>query len=243
MNILFPIAGYGTRFKQKGFLDLKPFVKIKGKYIIEYALSSLKLKGNYYIITRLLEQHYIDILKNIEAKYNLKLNIIDVGRDTSGQAETCYLVTEQINLSEPLIITNCDQYTPWNEHKFLNFIKSNNYDGVVSTYKHNDIIINQPGKYSYIKLNENNIAIELKEKFAISENALNGIFYWKTGELFKQSAQELLNDTSIDGERYVSLTYNYLINKNYRVTNYLMEQEEFVSLGSPEEVDMNINKL
>ena len=243
MNILFPIAGHGTRFKQQGFLDLKPFVKIKDKYIIEYALTSLKIKGNYYIITRLLEQQYINILNDISNKYNIKLNIIDVGRDTSGQAETCFLITDQIDLNCPLIITNCDQYTPWNEHKFLNFIKSNNYDGVVSTYKHHDIIINQPGKYSYIKLNENNIATELKEKFAISEHALNGIFYWKTGSLFKSSAQKLLNDTSILGERYVSLTYNYLIKENYKITNYLMEDDEFVSLGSPEEVEININKL
>ena len=31
MNILFPIAGHGTRFKSKGFNEPKPFVKIKDK--------------------------------------------------------------------------------------------------------------------------------------------------------------------------------------------------------------------
>jgi dTDP-glucose pyrophosphorylase len=243
MNILLPIAGYGSRFKQKGFKDLKPFIRVKNKYIIEYALSSLKLQGEYYIITQQLEQQYIDILNEIGNKHNIKLNIIDVGRPTLGQAETCYLITDQIDLTKPLVITNCDQYTPWNQKQFLDFIDSNNWDGVVTTYKHHDIVINQAGKYSYIKLNKNGVAIELKEKFAISEHALNGIFFWKTGELFRNSAQKLINDSNIKTEKYVSLSYNYLIQEGYKITNYLMSNNEFVSLGSPEEIEMNLNKI
>ena len=30
MNILFPIAGLGTRFKKNGYMDPKQFVKFKG---------------------------------------------------------------------------------------------------------------------------------------------------------------------------------------------------------------------
>jgi NDP-sugar pyrophosphorylase family protein len=238
MNILFPIAGHGTRFKYKGFNEPKPFVKVKDKYIIEYALSSLKLKGNYYIITNRLEKQYIDILNELSDLYNLNLKIIDVGRDTSGQAETCYLILDKINLNEELIITNCDQYTPWNYQKFIDFKNNADYDGIVTTYKHYDIEINKPGRYSYIKLNENGLAVELMEKFAISENALNGVFYWKKGELFKKSCKQLLS-TECSIERYVSLTYNFLIKEGYKITNYLMESKEFVSLGSPEEIEMN----
>ena len=50
MNILFPIAGLGTRFKKNGYIDPKPFVKFKGKPLIEWSLSSLKLDGTYYVI-------------------------------------------------------------------------------------------------------------------------------------------------------------------------------------------------
>lgn len=242
MNILFPIAGYGTRFKSKGFNEPKPFVKVKDKYIIEYALSSLKLKGKYYIITRLLEDKYVNILNEIGKKYDLDMEIIDVKRDTSGQSETCYLICDKIDLNEQLIITNCDQYTPWNHEKFINFINTTNFDGVVTTYKHYDVELNKPGRYSYIKLNENGIATELREKFAISNVSLNGIFYWKSGSLFKHAAEKLMSD-QVTSERYVSLAYNYIIKDGYKVTNYHMEKEEFVSLGSPEEIEMNFNLL
>lgn len=242
MNILFPIAGHGTRFKIKGFNEPKPFVKIKGKYIIEYALSSLKLDGNYYIITNRLENKYVDILNQLSNLYNLNLKIIDIGKDTSGQAETCYLILDKLNLNDELIITNCDQYTPWNHQKFIDFKNNNDYDGIVTTYEHYDIELNKPGRYSYIKLDDSGLAVELMEKFAISKNALNGIFYWKTGLLFKKSTKQLLSAKSLS-ERYVSLTYNYLIKESYKITNYLMEPEEFVSLGSPEEIEKNLNLI
>jgi NDP-sugar pyrophosphorylase family protein len=145
MNILFPIAGHGTRFKSKGFNEPKPFIKIKDKYIIEYAISSLKLRGKYFIITRLLEEKYENILKGIANKYMLDIEIIDIGRDTSGQAETCFLICDKIDLSEELIITNCDQYTPWDSNKFLDFTNNINCDGIVSIYKHYDVEINKPG--------------------------------------------------------------------------------------------------
>lgn len=242
MNILFPIAGHGTRFKSKGFNEPKPFVKIKDKYIIEYALSSLKLQGKYYIITRLLEEKYIKILNEIAKKYHLDMEIIDVKRDTTGQSETCYLICNKIDINKQLIITNCDQYTPWNHNKFIDFINTTNCDGVVSTYKHYDVELNKPGRYSYIKLNENGIATELREKFAISDISLNGIFYWKSGNLFKYAAEKLINDR-VTSERYVSLAYNYIIKDGYKVTNYHMNAEEFVSLGSPEEIEMNLHLL
>ena len=88
MNILFPIAGLGTRFKKNGYIDPKPFVKFKGKPLIEWSLSSLKLDGTYYVIVNGLEDKYIKIINDISDKYFLDIKIIDIGRSTRGQAET-----------------------------------------------------------------------------------------------------------------------------------------------------------
>ena len=30
-NVVIPLAGYGTRFKQSGYKNLKPFLKVDGK--------------------------------------------------------------------------------------------------------------------------------------------------------------------------------------------------------------------
>ena len=155
MNILFPIAGLGTRFKNNGYIDPKPFVKFKGKPLIEWAISSLKLTGKYYVIVNGLEKEYVNILNGIKEKYYLDLEIVDIGKSTLGQAETCLLAMQNANIdpSEPLIITNCDQYTPWNSNKFLSFIRDNDLDGVVSTYNHPNIQLGSDSPYSHIELN------------------------------------------------------------------------------------------
>jgi 3,4-dihydroxy-2-butanone 4-phosphate synthase len=254
MNILFPIAGLGTRFKSDGYLDPKPFVDFKGKSIIEWSLSSINLPGKYYIIVNGLEKKYTDQLIEIADKYYLDLQIIDIGHSTRGQAETCLLALEtgKIDLNEQLVITNCDQYTPWNPNKFLKFLKENDCDGLVSTYSHADVVVGKEGRYSYIELDENGCGVRFAEKIAISPWALNGIYYWKNANLFVESAKKLMDDDSDAGwtsgklscvkEKYVSLTYNYLIKDGYKIKNYHMENDDFVSLGSPNEIILNLRQ-
>ena len=48
MNILFPIAGEGSRFKKRNISTPKPFIKFKGRTYLEWAICSLKIKGNYF---------------------------------------------------------------------------------------------------------------------------------------------------------------------------------------------------
>ena len=254
MNILFPIAGLGTRFKNNGYIDPKPFVKFKGKPLIEWALSSLKLTGKYFVIVNGLEEEYINILNSIKEKYYLNLEVVDIGKSTLGQAETCLLGIQKANIdtSEPLIITNCDQYTPWNSNKFLSFIRDNDPDGVVSTYNHSGIEVGSDSPYSHIELNDDGYATRLAEKVAISPLALNGIFYWKEGNYFIESAQQLMSDDTDAGwstgkmscvkEKYVSLTYNYLISEGKKIMNYHMADDEFVSLGSPNDIMLHIKR-
>ena len=254
MNILFPIAGLGTRFKSDGYLDPKPFVDFKGKSIIEWSLSSINLPGKYYIIVNGLEKKYTDQLIEIADKYYLDLQIIDIGHSTRGQAETCLLALEtgKIDLNEQLVITNCDQYTPWNPNKFLKFLKENDCDGLVSTYSHADVVVGKEGRYSYIELDETGYGARFAEKIAISPWALNGIYYWKNANLFVESAKKLMHDDSDAGwtsgklscvkEKYVSLTYNYLIKDGYKIKNYHMENDDFVSLGSPNEIILNLRQ-
>lgn len=254
MNILFPIAGLGTRFKKNGNVDPKPFVKFKNKPLIEWALSSLKLTGKYYVIVNGLEDVYLDTLYMIRNKYFLDLEILDIKESTRGQAETCLIAIEKFNINqdESLLITNCDQYTPWNHNRFLNFIRNNDPDGVVSTYNHPKIEIGKESPYSHVLLGQNGCAIKFSEKIAISPLALNGIFYWKTGNLFVESASKMIADDSDDGwgsgsfshvrEKYVAPTYNYLIAEGKKIINYHMGDNEYISLGSPEEIILNIKQ-
>lgn len=244
MLIMWPIAGKGTRFLDAGYSELKPFIKINNHPMIEFAISSIGLSGKHCIVANKLNSVQVNTLNNIQRKYSLELEIVELGRTTAGQAETCYLALEkiEINKNEQLIISNCDQFTPWNPRNFMNLTKNNEISGIVTTYRHRDFIIGTKSPYSHVKVDDNNFAIQLEEKIAISQNSLNGIYYWKEIKLFQESAKKYIN-TVTTGEKFVSFTYNYLIKEGYKIKIFEMKENEFYSLGTPKDLNTNKNKI
>ena len=88
-NILIPAAGLGSRF-QRGFKLQKPLIELN-KTLIEHAVSSLDIEGNYIFIIRKLDNNsnieLITVLQNIQPK----CKIIEIDYVTEGSASTCYL--------------------------------------------------------------------------------------------------------------------------------------------------------
>lgn len=243
MNIVIPIAGYGTRFAQKGYETFKPFIRVKGIPLLEYAISSLKLKGTYHIITRPLEQHYMDEIREIFDRYGVHGHILTIFNPTQGAAETCLFAERIVPNNQPLVITNCDQYSPWNPVPFETLIDREDVDAAVTTFDHGDIVVGKDSPYSFVELNEKGEAVRFAEKLAISEHALNGIHYWKRAQDFFDSARELLADNSVQQEKYVSLTFNYMLKGGKKILTHRMQPGEFYALGTPAEVEKNLSHL
>lgn len=243
MNIVIPMAGFGTRFADEGYKTFKPFIRAKGIPLLEYAVSSLKLKGTYYIVTRPLEKHYMDEIYEIFDRHKVYGHVLTVFKPTRGAAETCLLAQSMVENNLPLIITNCDQYSPWNPEPFEDLMNQEDIDAAVTTFDHGDIVVGKKSPYSFVELDDNGFATRFAEKMAISEHALNGIHYWKRAQDFFDSAKELLADKSIEQEAYVSLSFNYLLKKGKKVKTHRMQKGEFYALGTPAEVEKNLQFL
>lgn len=244
MNIIFPSAGEGSRFTSAGYVNPKPLINVGGKSIIERAISSLGAKGNYYVVTSCLPDGQVNRIKDVLKKNKLSGDVINLSHKTTGAPETCLAVESFINSNEPLIICNNDHETSWNFNLFESFVKENDYDAVVTTYSFSNIKIGEKSPYSHVRVDKNRLALEFAEKTAISDLTLNGIFYWKEAKTFFDSARLLIkNPFFVNGEKYVSQTLNYLVDSELRVSYYPMEESEYVSLGTPEDVNKNISKL
>ena len=200
MNILFPIAGHGSRFKKQNINTPKPLIKFKGRTYLEWAICSLKIKGNYFVVVNSLDDAYIKEIQDIGSKNDIKIKIVDIERSTLGQAETCLVALQKLNLdeNEPLLISNCDHILAWNPIKFSNYLEKNSPDALVTLYDHKKIAKDDVSPYSHIELDKNGLGVRLAEKKAISEHQLNGIFYWKKISLFTESANKLMKDNSDD---------------------------------------------
>ena len=163
---------------------------------------------------------------------------------TQGAAVTCLAARSLINNNEPLVVTNGDQYLNWNPNIFLDLIYNTDPDSCVSLYDHGDIEVGKSSKYAFVALNEKGFATQFAEKYAISIHALNGIHYWKYGKDFVNSVDKMIaDDVRVNGELYFSPAFNYLIEEGKKINTFKMQQHEYYSLGSPEEIVKNLKHI
>lgn len=231
MNILIPMAGLGDRFKRGGYTKPKPLIDINGKPMIQLAIESLGVIGNFiFVINKNIE--CVDELKTLLYEITINPTIIEVDYITDGPASTCLLAKEYINNGEQLIIANCDQIMEWDPNQFTSFIMNNNVDGIVVTYN----IITE--KNSYVKLDENGFATEFAEKKIISDKSLNGIHYWKYGSDFISAAESMIKkNIKVNNEFYIAPTYNEMIQNNKRIRAYNIGVHEHWAVGTPDDLE------
>ena len=49
MNVIIPMTGYGSRFTAAGYKELKPFIKVMGKPIIEWIVQEMYPSDIHFI--------------------------------------------------------------------------------------------------------------------------------------------------------------------------------------------------
>lgn len=226
------MAGRGERFKNSGFDIPKPIIDVNGEPMIQAAVKSLDIEGNYiFIVYDYEKEEYNTSIKNAIHSCCKNPKVIKVNYTTNGPASSALLAKELINNNEPLVITNCDQIMKWNVEKFLE--KTRGYgDGFVVTYKNNT------PKNSYVRLDlEGHWAVEFAEKRVISEHSLNGIHFWKRGRLFVDSAEAMIKkDIRVNNEFYIAESYNQLVREGFYIDIHEIPREQHWAIGIPEDL-------
>lgn len=235
MNIVIPMAGRGVRTSD--FSVPKPLIPFGNKTMIEMAVESLNLDGEYIFIQRDYQNpEWNDALESVTKKVVPNSKIIRINYVTDGPACSALLATPLIANNESLLITNCDQIMRWDSSKFSNTLASTNYDGLVVTYESNTT------KNSYVRLSSQGLAREFAEKKVISKHSLNGIHFWKRGKLFVHSATKMIQDKlSVNNEYYIAPSYNYLV-KNYKIGIYEIDKTEHFAVGTNDDITKYMNE-
>jgi HAD superfamily hydrolase (TIGR01509 family) len=225
-NILIPMAGEGSRFKEAGYTFIKPMIEINEKPMIQIVVENLGFEANYIYVVR--KEHY--------EKYNLKsfLNlitpnckIIQVDSLTDGAACTTLLAKEYINNDNPLIIANSDQFLEWNPIDFYYKMIETKADGGIVTFQ------STHPKWSFAKLDENNNVIEVAEKNPISNLATVGVYYYRKGSDYVKYAEQMISkNIRVKNEFYVCPVFNEFIGDVKKIKTYNIEK--MWCLGDPE---------
>ncbi len=234
LNILIPMAGAGSRFREAGYIFPKPLIEIDNKPMIQWVIESLKLEGNYIFIVQKEHQEKYNINSVLKIlKPNCK--IIELDHITEGAACTTLLAKKFINSSNPLIIANSDQYILWNSIKSMYNFNLKKIDGGILTFE-----AIHP-KWSYAKVDKNNMVSEVAEKKVISKNATVGVYYWKKGSDYIKYAESMIKkNIRIKNEFYVCPVYNEAIRKKKRII--IDKVKEMHGLGTPDDLNNFISK-
>jgi len=228
LNVLIPMAGAGSRFEQAGYTFPKPLIDVRNKPMIQVVVENLNIDANYiYLVQKKHREKYnLDTLLNLLTP---SCKIVEVDGITEGAACTALLAKKFIDNDSPLFFANSDQFVEWDSNEFMYKMQETDADGGIITFK-----ATHP-KWSFAKINENGLVIEVAEKKPISNIATVGYYYWKHGSDFVKYAEQMISkNIRVNNEFYVCPVFNQAIEdkKQIRIFNV----EGMWGLGTPEDL-------
>jgi HAD superfamily hydrolase (TIGR01509 family) len=234
MNVLIPMAGAGSRFANNGYSFPKPLIDVYGKPMIQIVIDNININANYiYVIQKEHRNKY-----NLDTMLNLitpNCKIVEVDGVTEGAACTTLLAKEYIDTDYPLLIANSDQFIEWDSNEFMYQMESNKLDGCILTFK------SSHPKWSFVKIDDNNLITYVAEKNPISDNATVGIYFWKKGsDYVKYAEQMIVKNIRTNNEFYVCPVYNEAINDGKKIKSYMIK--EMWGMGTPEDLNLFLEK-
>ena len=228
MIIIIPIGGIGRRFKDTGYKKPKALINIYGKSIISYLLDNLNVDNIDYIFIPYNKEYkmyrFEDLL--IKTYPHISFKFFCIENNTRGAAETINIGLNNLNEKRdiPVICLDSD-----------NFYLCD----IISMWKGKNCVFsfedsNKNPLYSYVKTNDNNEILDIKEKEKISNNACTGAYgFTSIYELKKYTKKIIEKNITQKTEFYTSGVIKEMINNDYIFKNKRISISNFICLGTP----------
>lgn len=241
MQIIIPMSGEGMRFKEKGYVTLKPLIQINGKPMISYVIDMFPGEKNIIFVCN--KEHLLcsklkmqRILKDICPSGR----ILSINPHKKGPVYAISQVFDEIQANEPTIVNYCDFCCLWDYKKFKEKILKGGYKGAVPAYRNFHPHSLNKNYYAYIKNIKNKI-LKIQEKkpftkYPINEYASSGTYYFSNADLIKNYFTEIIKkNIHFDNEFYVSEVFNLMIEDKLDVILYKLNY--FMQWGTPEDLE------
>ncbi len=232
MIIIIPIGGIGQRFKENSYKNPKALIDIYGKPIISYLLDNLNIDNIDYIFIPYNKEYKKYRFEDFLIKHysNIKFKFFCLENNTRGAAETINIGINNLNEERDIPVLcldsdnfyTCDIISQWNGENCI--------------FSFEDV--NEKPIYSYVKTNENNEIVDIKEKEKISNNACTGAYgFCSINELKKYTSKIIEENITQKSEFYTSGVIKEMINDKHKFNNIDIKNKYYFSLGTPEQLN------
>ena len=212
MNIIIPMAGRGSRLRPHTLTTPKPLIAFAGKSIVQRLVEDIvnvcdeEINEIAFIIG--------DFGKEVER------NLIDIANDLGAEGKIVYqdqplgtahaILCAKESLKGNVVVAFADTLFK------ADFKLEKNSDGIIWVNK-----IDDPSSFGVVKVNEEKIITDFVEKpeFFVSDLAIIGIYYFKSGENLNKELQYLIdNDIKDKGEYQLTNALENMKNKGLKFT-------------------------
>lgn len=248
MNILIPMAGAGSRFREAGYTVSKPalptYDKRTGRKLPMVVCATLDLPGvkpdgaNIIYVDR--DFHKANGTEKAILECFPAAHFITVDHFTDGQACTCMLAENLIDNNEELLIAGCDNGMEIDVDQFHRSCAET--DILVFTYKHNESVMANPDAYGWMVVDEDFHIIGTSIKRAISDtpmedHAVVATFWFKRGSIFVEAAKKMISENDrINGEFYVDQVVKHVLELGYKAK--VFEIDRYIGWGTPADYEL-----
>jgi dTDP-glucose pyrophosphorylase len=232
LKIIIPAAGNGQRFADEGYAEPKPLIPVVGVPMIKRVIDNLSpnnADASFYVISR--KEHGL-----LESEIpSPQVTVYALDHKTQGAVSTVMEAERWIDDS-PLIIANCDQLIlGLDMDDFLDKMKP--YDAGAITFNSTN------PHHSYMKVSGGRVT-QVAEKVVISDHAVAGIYYYRSGLEFLKYARRMIDkDIRYNGEFYISPLFNEYIEDGKEVGMYEVGVDQKHMLGTPMELRIFLDKI
>jgi capsule biosynthesis phosphatase len=234
MNYLITAAGHGSRFCREGIKPPKPLIRVKGRELLLWSMSSFEIGAgdNIYIVC----QRDQRVRKRMEALMEFLYPDADIhwhelDSVLNGQLMTMLNAIHKFDIQGPIVVHNCDTYYDARRIDFADFLASKQCFGAIPCF------VGEGDHWSFVRPSKKDpsIAVQVAEKSRISENCSVGTYAFSSSAEVVNMAQSYIKSRDDDGlEYYIAPFYQYAIENGHSVR--IINAQNARLFGTPKEL-------
>ncbi len=240
MQVVITLAGQGTRFSEKGYLEPKPAVLAGGRPVIVYLIESFSKDASLFFV---IGEHFRNSnLETVIKEAAPSAEVIYTPFSSRGPIDTCRAALPFLDPEQSVLTSYCDLALVWDHADFIKAVAG--YDMALVNYQGFHPTYFGPNSYCHVSVSkEDQTVISVQEKKlytdAIEKEITSaGLYYFKNARLFAEALDLQLQQNLKYGEEfYISLAVQAMQNRksDLRILDYRVDY--VVQFGTPQDVD------
>ena len=225
-----PMAGWGNRFAQEGYMVPKPCIQVNGHYMMDQALKCLP-QTDATILGALTRHKDLIPLEDYG-------HVVWMDEVLPGQACTTERIVHEIqDPDQSILISACDNGLLYDGNE-LQWLLNN--DIIVWTFRNNYTTYRKPNAYSWCEIGKDGYIKQIhvkdfKGENPLREHAVAGTFWFRNKSVYLDSLGSLYRRNGrVNNEFYIDSLVNDAIELGYTVKHF--EVDHYICWGTPNDL-------